>query len=97
MCKPVKTPSDCMDYHKVEKTIKDNGIETRNHGGDHVIMTGTNKNTGEKMSEVYCRRPMGKGLGCQLFKFFVAIGAVGVIVNYVGLDNVINYVFVLLK
>jgi hypothetical protein len=97
MCKPVKTPADCMDFHKVEKTIKENNISTRSSGGDHVVMSGINKNTGEKISEVYCRRSMGRGLGCQIFKFLVLIGAACVIINHVGLNNIINYVFVLLK
>jgi hypothetical protein len=94
MCKTVKTVNDCMDSKKVEATVNHFNIPVRKSGGDHFVMSGYDKNTHEKISEVYCNRDMGRGLAHKVFKFFVAIGAVGgliLMVDHVGITNFINF------
>lgn len=59
---------DCTNGDKVEKYAIHKGLNVRNGKGDHAIIK-YNEN-----EIVFCRREMGKGLACKIFKWFKTMG-----------------------
>lgn len=62
------SPKEFMDHKNVEKFAKQNHLDIRNGKGDHAVI----KYGSDEM--VYCRRNMGYGLACTIYKWFKLIG-----------------------
>jgi hypothetical protein len=73
----LRNPRDCCDYNKVERFADQNGVVRAMAGGDHAKLIYTKNEKVEE--EVYCRREMGTGLGCKIFKWFARMGLLGVV------------------
>jgi len=68
MCKKITSPRDCSDYKKVESYATAHGATIRQGKGDHAILTYNNS------SMTYCRREMGTGIACKIFKWMKMMG-----------------------
>ena len=71
MSKEIRRAQDCCDYKKVESFARNKGCDIRQGKGDHGVISYNGQ------SVVYCRREVGVGIGCKIFKWFVKMGLLG--------------------
>ena len=77
MAKVIRRPQDCMDYKVVESFAKSKKVEIEKGKGDH------SKLIYNKSMFVYPRREMGLGIACKVFKWFIEMGLLGLLLYIV--------------
>ena len=73
MSRQINNWKDCRDSRVVEKFAKRSGCEVREAKGSHKVIRYKN------MTQTFYEGTISTGVACQLFKFFVKAGLIGLL------------------